>query len=51
VTGIFPPADAPTIVSYDSTKQTTATGTRRCRSLHLQRYIYDGLGRTSPRSA
>ena len=47
VTGIFPPADAPTIVSYDSTTQTTATRDAGPGLFTLQRYIYDGLGRGS----
>ncbi len=48
VTGIFPPADAPTTVSYDSTTQTTATRDTGVAGLFtLQRYVYDGLGRGS----
>ncbi len=47
VTGIFPPADAPTTVNYDSTTQTTATRDAGPGLFTLERYIYDGLGRVS----
>jgi RHS repeat-associated protein len=47
VTGIFPPAGAATVVSYDSTTQTTATRDGGTGLFTLQQYIYDGLGRTS----
>jgi RHS repeat-associated protein len=47
VTGIFPPADAPTTVNYDSTTQTTATRDAGAGLFTLERYIYDGLGRIS----
>ncbi len=47
VTSIFPPADAPTTVSYDSTTQTTATRDGGAGLFTLERYIYDGLGRAS----
>ncbi len=47
VTNIAPPGDAPTTVNYDSTTQTTATRDGGAGLFTFERYIYDGLARTS----